>query len=96
MDCLYGQGRTIQPFRSNKGIQLQWTGDKSNLVELAYAIYGTKQLNNGDADIIDIVEWLEQTLQISLGRYYQTFADIRMRKAVSKTRYLDHLRDMLR
>jgi hypothetical protein len=81
--------------QNKNAIPLRWTGDKSNLVELAYGIYDTAQINNGEADIWQIIEWLEQSLQISLKRYYQVFAEIKNRKAVSKTRYIDHMKVML-
>jgi len=94
MDELFGTRKNERPFTSKKGRQLEWTGDKSNLVELAYAIYDTRQINNGDVDISDIVDWLEQSLHVNLGRYYRRFTEIKMRKNVSRTRYLDHMRDM--
>jgi RteC protein len=78
------------------GRKLQWTGDISNLVELAYGIYGTMQINNGDVGVADIARWLEQSLNISLGRYYRTFAEIKMRKVVSRTRYIDHMQQTLK
>ncbi|MBS1529739.1 MAG: RteC domain-containing protein [Bacteroidetes bacterium] len=95
MDCLYGQGSVAQPYRSKKGRPLEWTGDKSNLVELAYAIYDTMQINNGEVDISDIIDWLENTLHVSLGRYYKRFAEMKLRKNVSRTRFIDHMREML-
>ena len=95
MDCLYGQGKALQPFRSKKGRLLEWTGDKSNLVELAYAIHDTMQINNGEVDISDIIDWLEQSLQVNLGRYYKRFSEMKMRKNVSRTRYLDFMVEMI-
>lgn len=95
MEKSYGQGRIATPFVSKKGRPLEWTGDKSNLIELAYAIYDTMQLNNGNVDISDIIDWLEQSLQVNLGRYYKRFSEIRMRKNVSRTRYLDFMVEMI-
>jgi hypothetical protein len=80
---------------SKKGRELKWTGDKSNLVELAYGLYDTMQINNGDVDISDIIDWLEQTLQINLNRYYRRFSEIKSRKSISKTKFLDQMRDAL-
>ncbi len=95
MDSLYGKAGRSPGFLTKKGRKLQWTGDKTNLVELAYGIYDTKQLNNGDIEITDIISWLETTLEVDAGRFYQVFADIKARKSVSRTRYLDHMRVML-
>lgn len=69
---------------------LNWTGDKMNLIEIAYAIYDTAQINHGDIDIKDIIDWLEESLHISLSRYYRMFNEMKNRKSVGITRYLDH------
>jgi hypothetical protein len=74
---------------------LRWTGDKINLVELAYGIYNTAQVSDGQAHIIDIISWLENSFQVKLSRYFQMFAEIKNRKSVSKTRYLDHMSKMI-
>ncbi|GAA4331736.1 RteC domain-containing protein [Mucilaginibacter gynuensis] len=77
---------------SKKGRILKWTGDKTNLIELAYGIYNTLQINDGAVDISDIIDWLEQSLQVSLSRYYRRFSEIKARKSVSKTKFLDEMR----
>jgi hypothetical protein len=69
---------------------LNWTGDKMNLVEIAYAIYDTAQINHGEIDIKDIIDWLEESLHISLSRYYRMFNEMKNRKSVGVTRYLNH------
>jgi len=74
---------------------LKWTGDKINLIEIAYAIHDTAQINNGDIDIKEIISWLEDTLNISLNRYYKMFGEMKDRKIVSPTRYLDHAASMI-
>ena len=83
------------PAKNKKIRPLKWTGNKADLVELAYGIYDSMQINDGDVDIADIVVWLEQSLQINLGRYYQTFMEVKARKSVSRTRLTDHMRAML-
>lgn len=72
---------------------LRWTGDKLNLIELAYGIYDTMQINDGNVTIAEIIAWLEESLAVSLNRYYRRFSEIKMRKTVSKTRYLDQMVD---
>ncbi|MDB5011943.1 MAG: RteC protein, partial [Daejeonella sp.] len=39
---------------------LQWTGDSINLVEVAYGIWLTGQVNNGNASISEIVRFMEE------------------------------------
>ena len=76
-----------------RGRALKWTGDKSNLIEVAYGLFETGQLNEGDATISDVIEWLEDTLDINLSRYYRRFTEIKMRKVISPTKYLEEMRD---
>lgn len=74
---------------------LKWTGDKVNLVEVIYALYFTGQLNNGNADISLIIQFMERYFQIDLSRAYRDFIDIRKRKVVSPTKYIDQMRDSI-
>jgi hypothetical protein len=75
--------------------KLTWTGDKTNLIELAYGIYNTAQVNNGEINIVDLISWLENSFHVRLPRYFQMFSEIKNRKSVSKTRYLDHMAKMI-
>jgi hypothetical protein len=75
--------------------ELKWTGDKVNLVEVIYALYFTGQLNNGNADIAQIIHFMEKHLQIDLSRSYRDFIDIRNRKVSSPTRYIDQMRESI-
>ncbi|WP_162842758.1 RteC domain-containing protein [Mucilaginibacter pineti] len=78
-----------------KGKRRSWDGDKVELIEIAYGIYYTRRMNGGDADVSDIIEWLEDSLQIDLSQAYRIFLDIRRRKTVSFTKYLDEMRDAI-
>ncbi|MEI2273583.1 RteC domain-containing protein [Sphingobacterium sp. ML3W] len=72
-----------------------WSGDKVELVEIAYGIYYTNRLNGGKAEISDIVGWLEESLNIDLSQAYRMFVDIRRRKTISFTKFLDEMRDAI-
>lgn len=76
---------------------LRWTGDKVNLVELAYGLFYTSQLNNGKADIMDIIAWLRDTLAVPITREqaYRIYLDIRRRKVIPYTKFMDSMRDSL-
>ena len=91
-DRLYGpeESESVSRTTKRKGA-LKWTGDKLNLIELAYGIYDTIQINDGNVTIAEIIAWLEESLAISLNRYYRRFSEIKMRKTLSKTRYLDQM-----
>jgi len=69
----------------------QWTGEKINLVEIAYGIYYTGQMNNGKADLKEIIGWLEFSLNVDLSQAYRMFLDIRRRKTTSYTKFLEQM-----
>lgn len=74
---------------------LKWTGDAINLVEIAYGMYHTGQLNHGNASLTQIVRWLEENLQVNIGRAHRRFTEISRRKRLSSTKYLDQMRDAI-
>jgi hypothetical protein len=51
----------------------KWTGSKSALTELGYAIYAAGVVNNGNADIREIMAGLESLFGVELGDYYRTY-----------------------
>lgn len=59
---------------------LLWTARKADLAELGYAIYASKALNHGRAELKQIFGWLEASFNISLGNPYSIFRDLRVRK----------------
>ena len=73
--------------------KLHWTGEKINLVELAYGIHFTGQMNKGKAEVIEIIGSLGESLglKISADQAYRMFLDIKRRKTVSPTRFLDKM-----
>jgi len=77
-------------YLNNKKSKLTWTSKKVYLVELIYAIYGTKSINNGQIEIKEIAETFETMFNIKLGDYYRTFQEIKRRK-LSNTKFLSQL-----
>lgn len=72
----------------------RWTGTKIAAIELGYAIYAAGILNNGNADIKEIMTYLEASFRIDLGDYYRTYLTIRERKK-DKTSFLSSLIEKL-
>jgi len=72
--------------------QYRWTGEAINLVELAYGLYYTGEINNGNAGIAEIVRLFETTFNIAIGKPSRRFAEIKQRKRLSKTKYLDQMK----
>lgn len=72
----------------------RWTGTKIAAIELGYAIYASGVLNNGNADIKEIMTYLEASFKIDLGDYYRTYLTIRERKR-DRTAFLNSLIEKL-
>lgn len=77
-----------------KPSKLFWTGSKTDLIELLYALHTSKCINGGTVDIKEMASHFEYFYNVDLGNYYHTFIDIRSRKS-SRTRFLDRLIEML-
>jgi len=76
--------------------EMKWTGDTINVVELAYGIWLTGQVNNGNASLNQIVRWMESHLNVSIGIVQRRFTEIERRKRLSPTKYIDQMRDSIR
>lgn len=79
------------PLLSSK---LFWTGSKTDLIELIYALDSCGSINSGTADIKEVASVCEQIFNIDLGNYYHTFIEIRSRKSNS-TKFIDNLKTSL-
>ncbi|WP_235526115.1 RteC domain-containing protein [Pedobacter sp. Leaf216] len=78
-----------------KNSELKWTNDKVNLVELAYGVYFLGSLNNGKADISQVLDILQRSLNIDLGVAYRKFIYISRRKSKGYTVYLGGMRSAI-
>ncbi|RQO77743.1 hypothetical protein DBR40_07145 [Pedobacter sp. KBW01] len=78
-----------------ESIELKWTGDSVNLAELGYALALSGQLNHGQAAIAQVFRWLEEKLSVNIGVPARRLASIRSRKRLSRTKFLDELKDVL-
>ena len=87
---LYPSTEKTQP-----GQTLQWTGETVNLVELAYGLQLTCQLNDGRATIAEIIEWLESQFHADVGNAYRRWHAISNRKRVTCTKFIDQMRDAI-
>lgn len=69
-----------------------WTGETINLVELAYGLYLTGQLNDGKASIAEIIEWLQSHFNVDVGNAYRRWQDISKRKRIAAAKFIDQMR----
>jgi hypothetical protein len=60
--------------------QIEWTAPKVALTELLYALHLTKCFNGGHSDLAEIFRWAESSMNINLGNYHKTLAELRLRK----------------
>jgi hypothetical protein len=90
--------KNIDPQALSGGMQvgdMRWTGDTIDLAEVGLAFYHTGKLNNGTAGLGEIFRWLEDILHVNIGVPAKRFAELRKRKRLSRTRYLNEMRDSL-
>ena len=73
---------------------LQWTDDKTSLVELIYALDALGSINKGQCDISILTAFFEQAFNIRLSDVYRTYIDIKDRS--TPTKYIDNMRTALR
>jgi hypothetical protein len=73
---------------------LKWTGSKTDLVELIYALHASEVFNKSASDVKHIASYFESIFNVSLGNYYRTFQEIRLRKS-GQTNFLDEMRKKL-
>ena len=76
---------------TGKRFQIKWPGDKSDLVELAYALYVYMRARGSRVTIGELANWFEEAFGISLSRYSHRFAEIKMRKSTRPSKFLDAL-----
>ena len=74
---------------------LRWTGETINLVEIAYGIWLTGQVNHGNASITEIVEWLEIHFKVKIGLPFRRWFSISKRKRISQTKFIDEIKEAI-
>lgn len=70
---------------------LTWTANKTDLVELIYALVALGVFNNGNAEIKTAVSFFQVAFHVDLGAYYHKYTDITRRKK-ELTSFLDKLK----
>ncbi|WP_298948607.1 RteC domain-containing protein [uncultured Polaribacter sp.] len=94
VDKLEDNGMETNGNTFKKQSQLFWTGNKTELVELIYALYSAGKINSGTADIKELAMTFEEMFNINLGDFYRTFLEIRSRK-INQTKFIDKLKESL-
>ncbi|WP_397447939.1 RteC domain-containing protein [Polaribacter sp. R77954] len=73
---------------------LSWTGSKTDLVELLFALKESGAIRNGNSEIKKLKEVCEVLFNIKLGNIHKTFSQIKARQK-DPTKFLDTLKNGL-
>jgi len=87
-----GMETVINPFQ--KQSRLFWTANKTDLIELIYALQSSGAINSGTADIKEVASACEHIFNIDLGDFYRTFLEIKSRK-INQTKFIDNIKESL-
>ena len=74
-------------FRERQPNLLVWSGTKTSLVEIIYALYFKGDINHGTVDLKTIVAAFEDFFNIEIDNFYKTYGEIKSRKD-PRTKYL--------
>ena len=80
----------IETFPPQKHPVMVWSGSKTALVELIYALFASGDLNHGTADISTLTTSFEDIFNIKLDNIYKTYSEIKARKN-TRSKYLESL-----
>lgn len=73
---------------------LSWTGTKTELTELLYALNATGVLRNGETEMKKLVEICKELFNLDLGNIYKTYSEIKAREN-DPTKFLDLMKNRL-
>lgn len=93
IEKLHGKEESLS-LHEGKTSTLQWTGSKTALIELLYALQSSGVFNNATADVKQIATYFQKIFNVELGNYYRTFQEIRIRKK-TRTQFLEQLTEKL-
>jgi len=79
----------------NKANTIKWTGSKVALVELMYALHCEGVLNNGSLSLKEIASEFETIFNLEMGQFHRIFLEIRGRKTIEKTNFINTLKESL-
>jgi hypothetical protein len=73
----------------------QWTGKKTDLIELAYALQENATVNHGNIQLEKFIEDFGAFFGVNITNSSRMFFNIKQRKTESRTTFLDTLARML-
>lgn len=79
--------------KSSKCSSICFTGKKNALIELGYVLVSSGDINHGNIEIKEFMEYLSSIFNIDLGGYYDAYIAMKERK--DQTSYLNRLIEQL-
>lgn len=74
---------------------LSWTGNKIDLVELIYALFFSRAINNGKTTLKELAETLCRIFNLNIEKdIYRFYTEIQQRK-IDQTKFMEHLKSVL-
>ena len=83
-------GKPMNKIKNLNFKPLNWTGSKTDMTELGYALKFHGSINNGNVNVNEIIHLLEMAFNFKSGDPYKNYSEIRIRKK-SRTKFLDEL-----
>lgn len=84
-----------EPNLTHNNSPLKWTGSKVALVELMYALHTEGVLNHGNLSLNETAKNIEALFNIEIGQFNRIFSEIKKRKTIEPTSFLDNLKHNL-
>ncbi|WP_029985836.1 RteC domain-containing protein [Pedobacter jeongneungensis] len=72
-------------------VPMRWTGEKVHLIELCYALFFSGQIDNGKLGVMEFFARVGAFFEIDLGIPKRGFEDVKSRKRLSRTHFLEVL-----
>jgi hypothetical protein len=83
------------PFARQSRTSLKWTGSIVEWVELIYALYLVKRINNGNISLNELFQQMGEIFDFEVKEFSNYFMNVKNRKDGSRTKFTDLLRDAL-
>ena len=84
-----------QPHHLQRLSYLNWTANKIDLVELIYALFFSRVINNGKITIKELAELFGRIFSLEVENdVYRCFTEIQQRK-IDQTKFIEHLKSVL-
>ncbi|MDR1221252.1 MAG: RteC domain-containing protein [Tannerella sp.] len=78
-----------------KKLPLKWTGSIAEWVELIYALYLVKRINNGKISLKNLFRWMGEIFDFEVREHASYFMNIKNRMDENRTKFTDLMCDAL-